>query len=98
MPGRDKFVAMLWLPVGLEIASSEYNLMKTTTNRSVVIAFIVVLVALALFGGRAMTAGIMNGGVYESGWMTVQGWMWTPASITLGLGVVLGWFIFKKRV
>ncbi len=71
--------------------------MKTTTNRSVVIAFVIVVAALALFGGRAMTAGILNGGIHESGWMTVHSWMWTPAFITLGLGVVLGWFIFKKK-
>ena len=71
--------------------------MKTTTNRPVVIAFVIVVVALALFGGRAMTAGVMNGGVLESGWMGVHSWMWTPALFTLGLGVVLGWFIFKKK-
>jgi hypothetical protein len=71
--------------------------MKTTTNRSVVIAFLIVVVALALFGGRVMTAGVMNGGALENGWPGVHSWMWTSAFSTLGLGVVLGWFIFKKK-
>jgi len=71
--------------------------MKTTTNRSVVIAFLVVTVVLVLFGGDAMTAGMMNGGAHASGWMGVRSWMWTPAFFTLGLGVVLGLFIFKKK-
>jgi len=44
-----------------------------------------------------MTAGLINGGVHESGWMGVHSWMWTPALFTLGLGVVLGWFNFKKK-
>ena len=71
--------------------------MKTTTNRPVDIAFVLVVAVLALFGGRAMTAGVMNSGALESGWPGVHSWMWTPASFTLGLGVVLGWFIFKKK-
>ena len=71
--------------------------MKTTTNRPVVIAFVLVVAVLALFGGRAMTAGVMNSGALESGWPGVHSWMWTFAFFTLGLGVVLGWFIFKKK-
>jgi preprotein translocase subunit SecG len=71
--------------------------MKTTTNTSVVIAFAVVTVVLLLFGGGAMAAGMMHGGAHENGWMVVRGWMWTPALLTLGLGVVLGQFIFRKK-
>lgn len=71
--------------------------MKTTTNRFVVIAFVIVSAALALFGGRAMTSGLMNGGTQESGWTSVSSWMWTPALLALGLGTVLGRFIFKKK-
>ena len=71
--------------------------MNTSTNTPVVVAFGIVVAVLLLFGGGAMTAGMMNGGVHESGWMGAHSWMWTPALLTLGLGVVLGQFIFKKK-
>jgi len=71
--------------------------MNTTTKTPFVIAFVVVTVLLLLFGAGAMTAGIMNGGAHGSDWMGAHSWMWTPALITLGLAVVLGQFIFKKK-
>jgi len=73
------------------------NLMNTTTNTPFVIAFVVVTALLLLFGAGAMTAGIMNGGTHGSGWVGAHSWVWTPALITLGLGVVLGQFIVKKK-
>ncbi len=79
----------------------EKNLMNTKNNTPLVIAFIVVVVLFLLFGGGAMTGGMMNGGMHngynENGWMSNRGWMWFPTLITLGLGVVLGWVIFKKK-
>jgi len=62
-----------------------------------VIAFVVVVVLFLLFGGVAMTGGMMNGGMQGSGWMGERNWMWTPALLTLGLGVMLGWVIFKRK-
>jgi hypothetical protein len=71
--------------------------MNTTTNKPLVIAFVLIVVLFLLFGGGAMTGGMMNGGMHGSGWMGERSWMWTPALVTLGLGVVLGWLIFKKK-
>ncbi len=79
--------------------------MNTKTNTPLVIAFVVVIVLFLIFGGGAMTGGMMNGGMNEemneemngNGWMGERSWMWFPALITLGLGVVLGWIIFKKK-
>ena len=75
----------------------EKTLLKTINNISLVIAFGVVVVLFMLFGGGAMTGGIMNGGMNGSGWMIERNWMWTPAFLALGLGIVLGWVIFKKK-
>ena len=71
--------------------------MNTKNNTPLVIAFVIVVVLFLLFGGGAMTGGMMNGGMHGSGWMSERSWMWFPALITLGLGVVLGWVIFKKK-
>jgi hypothetical protein len=67
--------------------------MKSSNNSPLVIAFAIVIVFFLLFGGGAMTGGMMNG----SGWMAERSWMWTPAFFALGLGIVLGWVIFKKK-
>jgi hypothetical protein len=70
--------------------------MKSTTNTPLVIAFAVVVLLFLLFGGGAMTGG-MNGGMHGSGWMAERSWMWIPTLLAFGLGVVLGWVIFKKK-
>ncbi|MGE5847903.1 MAG: hypothetical protein ACM34O_14360 [Ignavibacteria bacterium] len=70
--------------------------MNTKTNTPLVVAFVVVVVLFLLFGSGAMTGGMMNGGMNGSGWMG-HNWMWFPTLLTLGLGIVLGWFIFKKK-
>jgi hypothetical protein len=75
----------------------ENSLMNTKSNTLLVTAFVVVAVLFLLFGGGAMTGGMMNGGVHGTGWMDERGWMWTPTIITLCLGVVLGWAIFRKK-
>jgi hypothetical protein len=47
--------------------------MKTKANKSILIAFVVVIVLFLFFGGWGMTEGIMNGGMHsgmnETGWM-----------------------------
>ena len=75
--------------------------MKTTANATLVIAFVVVVVLFLFFGGWGITGGMMNGGMHggmnENGWMGERTWMWFPTIITLVLGIVLGWAIFKKK-
>jgi len=71
--------------------------MSKTTNTPLVIIFVVVIVLFLVFGVGAMSGGMMNGGMHGYGWMGERSWMWFPALIMLGLGVVLGWVIFKKK-
>jgi len=71
--------------------------MKSPTNSSLVIAFVVVALLFLLFGGGAMTGGMTYDGAHGGGWMGERSWLWTPTLVTLGLGVVLGWVIFRKR-
>ena len=82
--------------------------MKTTANIPLVIAFVVVAALFLLFGFGAMTGTMMNAGwmgtgwtdwngMMGSGWMGGISWMWLPAALTLGLGVLLGWVLFGKK-
>ena len=44
--------------------------------------------------------GMMGNGMMGNTWRGGMGgisWMWIPALLTLGLGVVLGWAIFGKK-
>ncbi|HCY74737.1 MAG TPA: hypothetical protein DHV28_02360 [Ignavibacteriales bacterium] len=75
--------------------------MNTKNNKPLVIAFVVVIVLFLLFGSGAMTGGMMDGGMHnslnENGWMSNRSWMWFPTLITLSIGIVIGWLIFKKK-
>jgi len=75
--------------------------MKTKANKSIVVAFVIVVLLFLFFGGWGITSGIMNGGMHggmnESGWTGERGWVWFPAIITFVLGVVLGWILFKNK-
>ncbi len=71
--------------------------MKSETKRILVITFIVIAAFILLFGGGAMNGGIMDGGMNGSGWMGGHSWTWASALLTFGLGVLVGWVIFKKK-
>jgi hypothetical protein len=75
----------------------ENTVKKFGIDSPLVIAFVVILVLFLLFGGGAMTNGMMNDGVRGNGWMGDRGWMWTPTLVTLCVGIALGWIIFKKK-
>ncbi|MHB8630084.1 MAG: hypothetical protein ACYDBJ_27825 [Aggregatilineales bacterium] len=71
--------------------------MSETNKTSLVIAFVVVVVLFLLLGGGAMTGTTMSGGMMGSGNMGGISWMWIPTVLTLGIGILLGWAIFRKK-
>lgn len=75
--------------------------MNSNNNKSLLVAFVVVIVLFLFFGAWGLSGGMMNGGMNrgmnQSGWMGGRSWMWAPTLITLFLGVALGWAIFKKK-
>jgi hypothetical protein len=75
----------------------EINLMNTANKTALVIAFVVVVVLFLLFGGGAMTGTARSGGMMGSGMMGGTSWMWIPALLTLGIGIVVGLAIFGKK-
>lgn len=69
------------------------------SNRTALVSALVVVIVLFLFlGGGAMTGATMGGGMMGNGHMGGISWMWIPTLLTLGLGVLLGWIIFGKKV
>ncbi len=72
--------------------------MDAANKTALVSALVVVAVLFLLFGGGAMTGATMGGGMMGNGMMGGISWMWIPTILTLGLGVLLGWVIFGKKV
>lgn len=71
--------------------------MNETNKTALVIVFVVAVALLLLLGGGAMTGTTMSGGMMGSGTMGGIGWMWIPASLMLGLVVLLVWAIFGQK-
>ena len=71
--------------------------MNATNKTALVIALVVVVVLFLLFGGWAMTGGTQSGGMMGSASRGGTSWMWIPALITLGVGILFGWAIFRKK-
>ncbi len=71
--------------------------MNATNKTALGIALAVTVVLLLLFGGGAMSGATMSGGMMGNGTMGGIGWMWIPAVLSLGLGVLLVWAIFGQK-
>jgi len=72
------------------------NLMNATNRTAMVIALAAVVVLL-LLGSKAMIGTMWSGGMMRDGVMNGISWMWIPALLTLGLGILVGWSIFNRR-
>ena len=73
--------------------------MNETNKTVLIIACVVAVALLVLLGGGAITGTMMSAGsgMTGSGTMGGIGWMWIPASIMLGLVVLLLWAIFAQK-
>lgn len=75
--------------------------MSKSNKTGLIIAFVVVVVLFLVFGGGAISGsfmgrGMMGDGMMGSGGIGGYGWMWIPTLLTLGLGIILGWMIFRQ--
>ena len=71
--------------------------MNVTNKTGSVIAFGIVVVLFLLFGAGAMTGTTMTGGMMGTGNMGGISWMWLPTVLILGVGILLGWAIFRGK-
>ena len=71
--------------------------MDATTKTALVIAFVVAVLLVLLFGGGMMTGTMMSGGLMGTGSMGGFSWMWLPTLLVVVLGVVLFLVISGKK-
>ncbi len=71
--------------------------MNESNKTALVVAFVIVLVLLLLFGGGTMTGVTMSGGMMGNGTMGGVSWMWFPTLLMAGLGALLVWIIFGQK-
>ena len=70
-----------------------------TTNKTVLVTIVLVAIGLMLvFGDGTMIGRMIDGEMFENRLSLMNTWLWTPALFTLGLGVIIGWVLFKKKV
>ena len=67
------------------------------SNRTAMVIALAAVVVLLLLGSKAMIGTRWSGGMMGDGMMDGITWMWIPALLTLGLGILVGWSIFNKR-
>jgi heme/copper-type cytochrome/quinol oxidase subunit 2 len=71
--------------------------MNANNKTILIIAFVIVVVLFQIFGAWGMT-GLRTSSSMMGGWMMGGiSWTWIPIVITLGIGILLGWAIFKKK-
>ena len=71
--------------------------MNATTKTALLIAFVIVVALLLIFGGGTMTGATLSGGMMGNGAMGGISWMWIPTLLIVGLGVLLFWAIFGQK-
>ena len=71
--------------------------MGAATKTAFVTAFAIAVMLHLLFGGSRMAGAVLNGGLMENTAIGGMSWMWVPALLTLGLGVLFLWIILGKR-
>lgn len=71
--------------------------MNISKNTLLIIALIIIVVLFLYFGSGAIMDGRMNGRMNENDWMGGNSWRWFPTIITLVIGVLIGWLLFRKK-
>jgi len=71
--------------------------MNTTTRTVLIIAVVIVVGSLLLFGSGTMTGWMGNGGMMGNGMVGGVSWMWIPGIVAIGLVVLLVWGLAGKK-
>ena len=76
---------------------NETNKINKTNKIGLIITLVAVVVVSLLLAGRAMISITTSSGMMGSTSRDATSWMWIPALFTLGVGILFGWAIFRKK-
>lgn len=71
--------------------------MNNQNKRYLVVALVVMVVLFLYFGIGILMEGGMNRGMHENILMSNSNWRLFPTLVTLMIGVLIGWLLFKKK-
>ena len=71
--------------------------MNETNKTALIIILSIAVVLMLLLGGGAMTGATLSGGMMGNGVMGGISWIWIPALLMFGLGVLLVWAMFGQK-
>jgi len=87
-PGSPK---ALKVSVPLEAKAREFDPSFEPSAAPLVVAFVAVVVAFLLFAGGALADTRLMAAMPQHGWTGAFSWLWIPAFISLGLGLLFAW-------
>jgi uncharacterized protein YneF (UPF0154 family) len=68
--------------------------MKPANNTTFyIIVIAIIIIAFLLLGGGHW----INGMMYENRSIRMANWNWTQILISMGIGILIGWFVAKRR-
>jgi uncharacterized membrane protein YciS (DUF1049 family) len=71
--------------------------MNNQNKRYLVVTLVVIVVLFLYFGIGILMEGGMNSGMHGNSLISNSNWRLFPTIVTLLIGVVIGWLLFKKK-
>ena len=71
--------------------------MNVTKNTLLIIVLAVVVMISLYCGSETIMDGGMNEGLHENSRISGNVWYWFPTIVTLAVGVLIGWLLFRMK-
>ena len=72
-------------------------MMNLTYRKPLIALFAVALVLILIVGGGSMSGSMGSAWMMSHGEIGGYTLMWVPTLLAVGVGILLGWFLFGKR-
>ncbi len=72
--------------------------MVITKNIILIIVLSIIIVILLYFYSGLLVDSVIKGKINQNNWPDIKNFGWVPALLTFGLGILLGFLIFRKKV
>jgi hypothetical protein len=71
--------------------------MGITKNKLLIILLAIIIVLLLYFNSGALLDNVIKGKTNLNDWLGKNNFVWIPALFTFGLGLLIGWLLFRKK-